>query len=87
MRSLHPKHPVISKHYWTPLNEAKNIVITRGGQRIAAIIPAPASNGAALNNVITKWRDCEALDETFGESVETARAAATTEKDTDPWSG
>lgn len=78
-----------SRHFSALLDsveQGETVVVTRGGRRIAAITPAPAVNGAALNGVIAKWRGSEALDDVFSESVAGARAAASMEKDTDPWS-
>ena len=61
------------------------IVVTRGGRRVASIAPTPAATGAALNAVLTRWRGAAALDDDFAESIDTARAAASTEDDRDPW--
>ena len=61
------------------------IVVTRAGRRVASIAPAAAATGAALNAVLTRWRGAAALDDDFAESIETARAAASTENDYDPW--
>ena len=78
-----------SRNFSALLDSVENgetVMVTRGGRRIAAITPAPAVNGGALNNVIAKWRSSEALDELFSESVAAARVAAATDKDVDPWS-
>ena len=61
------------------------IVVTRAGPRVASIAPTPAATGAALNAVLTRWRGAVALDDDFAESIDTARAAASTEDDRDPW--
>ena len=61
------------------------IVVTRAGRRIASIAPTPAATGAALNAVLTRWHGAAALDDDFAESIDTARAAASTEDDRDPW--
>ena len=61
------------------------IVVTRAGRRVAAIAPTRAATGAALNAVLTRWRGAAALDHDFVESIDTARAAASTEDDRDPW--
>ena len=61
------------------------IVVTRGGRRVASIAPTPAATGAALNAVLTRWRGAAAFDDDFAESIDTARAAASTEDDRDPW--
>ena len=61
------------------------IVVTRAGRRVASIAPTPAATGAALNAVLTRWRGAAALDDDFAESIDAARAAASTEDDRDPW--
>ena len=61
------------------------IVVTRAGRRVASIAPTPAATGAALNAVLTRWRGGAAFDDDFAESIDTARAAASTEDDRDPW--
>ena len=61
------------------------IVVTRAGRRVASIAPTPAATGAALNAVLTRWRGAAALDDDFAESIDTARAAASTADDRDPW--
>ena len=67
------------------VERGETIVVTRGGRRVASIAPTPAATGAALNAVVTRWRGAAALDDDFAESIDTARAAASTEDDRDPW--
>ena len=67
------------------VERGETVMVTRGGRRIAAITPAPAANGVALNNVIAKWSGSEALDDAFSESLAGAQTAVSTEKDADPW--
>lgn len=67
------------------VEHGETIVVTRAGRRIASITAAPASNGAALNEVITRWRNTDALDEAFEERVAEARNSASAEQDSDPW--
>ena len=67
------------------VERGETIVVTRAGRRVASIAPAPAATGAALNAVLTRWRGAAALDDDFAESIDTARAAASTEDDRDPW--
>lgn len=69
------------------VEHGETIVVTRAGRRIASIAPAPAATGAALNAVLTRWRDSAVLDDRFAESIVTARAAALSGEDIDPWSG
>ena len=64
------------------VERGETIVVTRAGRRVASIAPAPAATGAA---VLTRWRGAAALDDDFAESISTARAAASTEDDRDPW--
>jgi prevent-host-death family protein len=66
------------------VERGETVVVTRAGRRVASIAPAPAATGAALNAVLTRWRGAAALDD-FAESIGTARAAASTEDDRDPW--
>lgn len=61
------------------------IVITRGGRRVAAIIPAPQANGAALRAVLERWHAHPALDESFAAHVASAREAASPDMDSDAW--
>ena len=69
------------------VEHGETIVITRAGRRIAAITPAAAANGSALNAVIKQWRGSGALDESFSENIAAALAAASSESDRDAWSG
>ncbi|MGA2929327.1 MAG: type II toxin-antitoxin system prevent-host-death family antitoxin, partial [Solirubrobacteraceae bacterium] len=39
----------------------ETIVVTRSGQRVALITPAPRTNGGALRNVLNRWHDADAL--------------------------
>lgn len=63
----------------------ETIVVTRGGHRVALIAPAPRGNGRALLELAAQWQGNPAFDETFEANVEAARAAASTEADSDPW--
>jgi hypothetical protein len=38
-----------------------------------------------LNAVLGRWRGADALDDAFAESIDTARAAASVDDDSDPW--
>jgi len=69
------------------VEQGETIVVTRAGRRIASIAPAPAATGVALNAVVTRWRGSAALDKDFAESIDTARAAASSRNDSDPWTG
>ena len=77
-----------SRNFSAVLDSVENgetIVVTRAGRRIASIAPASDATGAALNAVLTRWRGAAALDDDFAESIKTARAAASSEDDSDPW--
>lgn len=64
--------------------DGETYVITRGGRRVAMIVPAPRANGRAVSEVLGRWRDRLVVDEDFGGRVEVA-GAVTTERDGDPW--
>lgn len=63
----------------------ETIVVTRAGRRIAAITPAPRTNGAGLREVLRRWQGNPALDDTLAARVVAARESASAELDTDPW--
>jgi antitoxin (DNA-binding transcriptional repressor) of toxin-antitoxin stability system len=67
------------------VERGETILVTRAGRRVASIAPTPLATGAALNAVLRRWRGAAALDDDFAESIDTARAAASTEDDRDPW--
>jgi prevent-host-death family protein len=62
----------------------ETVVITRGGQRVAMIVPAPRANGRAVAEVLARWRGRLHADEDFAANVAEA-GAAPTEWDSDPW--
>lgn len=79
-----------SRNFSAVLDDAERgetIVVTRSGRRVAMIIPAPRANGKALREVIGRWRGNVAFDETFADSVASARDAASADLDADPWRG
>ncbi len=59
-------------------------VITRAGRRVALIVPAPRANGAAVTDVLDRWRDRLGVDDAFAAVVASAGDASTT-LDGDPW--
>lgn len=67
------------------VEHGETIVVTRGGRRIASIAPAPAATGGALNAVLDRWRGSAAFDDEFADAIAAARAAASIEHDSDPW--
>lgn len=62
----------------------ETVVITRGGHRVAMIVPAPRANGRAVAEVLARWRGRLRADEEFAANVAEA-GAAPTESDSDPW--
>ena len=58
------------------VDRGETVVVTRAGRRIATIAPAASSTGAALNEVIDKWRTSEALGEAFDDQMAAVRAVA-----------
>lgn len=61
----------------------ETIVITRGGRRLAAIVPAPIVNGADLANAFNAWKEQHPGDDpTFEDDVRGARDLLTED---DPW--
>lgn len=79
-----------SRNFSAVLDSAEHgetIVVTRAGQRVALIAPAPRANGAALREVFHRWRGNPALDDAFTAQVAAAREAVSVELDTDPWRG
>jgi prevent-host-death family protein len=65
--------------------KGETIVVTRSGRRVALIAPAPRANGAALADVLERWRGHPALDDAFATQVGAARSGASAELDADPW--
>jgi antitoxin (DNA-binding transcriptional repressor) of toxin-antitoxin stability system len=59
----------------------ETIIMTRGGRRIAVLSPAPASNGAALLELVREWGTVD--DPTFEDDLAAIRAAVTVGED--PW--
>lgn len=62
----------------------ETIVVTRGGRRVALIVPAPRANGQAVSEVLARWRGRLGVDDTFAARVATA-GDATVDLDRDPW--
>ena len=78
------------RHFSALLDEAERgetILVTRSGQRVALIGPAPRANGAALRAVFDRWRGNAAVDVAFAANVSAARSAASADLDIDPWRG
>jgi prevent-host-death family protein len=65
----------------------ETIVVTRSGQRVALITPAPRTNGGALRDILNRWQNADALDEQFAAQIASAREASSGELDADAWRG
>jgi antitoxin (DNA-binding transcriptional repressor) of toxin-antitoxin stability system len=62
----------------------ETVVITRGGRRIAMLVPAPRANGRAVTEVLARWRGRLGADDEFAAHV-AAAGEAPAELDGDPW--
>lgn len=79
-----------SRNFSAVLNSVEGgetVVVVRSGRRVASIAPAPAATGAALNEVLARWRGTDAVDDTFSGYIDAARAAAEVDQDIDSWNG
>jgi prevent-host-death family protein len=77
----------VARRFSAVLDSAENgeaVMITRGGRRVAMLVPAPRANGAALLDVFRRWDDRVAVDDTFEADVKAAREQPA-EPDADPW--
>lgn len=77
-----------SRNFSAVLDSAEHgetIVVTRGGKRVALIVPAPRANGASLREVFRRWQGNGAFDDTFTAHVAAAREAVSAELDANPW--
>lgn len=68
------------------VERGESIVVTRGGERLATIAPAPRANGAAINEIIRKHAVplAEGEADPMLEVLEELRAL-TADVDGDPW--
>lgn len=64
--------------------DGETFVITRGGRRVALIVPAPRANGGAVADVVGRWQDRLGVDDSFAAAV-AAAGDATADLDADPW--
>jgi prevent-host-death family protein len=77
----------VARSFSSVLDGAENgetIVITRGGRRVAVLVPAPRANGHAVAAVLQRWSGRLGVDDAFEAAVERA-GSATVELDEDPW--
>lgn len=61
----------------------ETIAVTRSGDRVALIVPAPRANAAALDEVFRRWGGAEVVDDEFVENVRSAREFVGVDRD--PW--
>ncbi|OLT21777.1 prevent-host-death family protein [Pseudonocardia sp. CNS-139] len=66
--------------------DGESFVITRGGKRIAMIVPAPRANGDAVADVLRRWQGRLAVDDDFAAAVHAA-GDTPVDRDSDPWHG
>ena len=77
----------VARRFSAVLDSAENgeaVVITRGGRRVAMLVPAPRANGAALLDVFRRWDARLEAPEAFEADVASAGELAP-ELDGDPW--
>ena len=64
--------------------DGETYVITRGGRRVAMIVPAPRANGGAVADLFRRWEATTDLPDEFADAV-AAAADIPAELDSDPW--
>jgi prevent-host-death family protein len=77
----------VARRFSAVLDSAENgeaVIITRGGRRVAMLVPAPRANGAALLEVFRRWDAQLAVPDTFEADVAAARELPA-DLDADPW--
>jgi prevent-host-death family protein len=77
-----------ARNFSAVLDAAENgdsVVVVRGGQRVAMIVPVPRANAGSLRAVFDKWRGDPACDDRFVGQVAAGRDAVSAELDSDPW--
>ncbi|MPZ64085.1 MAG: type II toxin-antitoxin system prevent-host-death family antitoxin [Pseudonocardiaceae bacterium] len=67
--------------------QGETILVTRGGEPVATIAPAPRANGAALLDLFARYAATGVDDEAFAETVAKVRDVARADLDSDPWHG
>jgi prevent-host-death family protein len=82
----------VARNFSAVLDSVQNgetIVITRGGERLATLVPAPRANGGALAEILRGWRDNPALDDALAANIAEAHREmnAAEELDRDQWPG
>lgn len=79
-----------SRNFSAMLDSAEHgetILVTRGGEPVATIAPAPRANGAALLELFARYAATPVDDDAFAETVARVRDAARADLDSDPWRG
>jgi prevent-host-death family protein len=64
--------------------DGETFVITRGGRRVAMIVPAPRANGRAVAELLGRWRGRLGIDDDFAAAV-AAAGDVPPDLDRDPW--
>jgi prevent-host-death family protein len=69
------------------VKDGESVVITRGGEQIATLVPTPRANGAALAEVLRKWQGYPSLDDEWAARMHSVRKMMNEwgELDRDPW--
>lgn len=69
------------------VKSGESVVITRGGEQIATLVPTPRANGAALAEALRAWHSNPALDDAWAARVRDARDEINQSSalDSDPW--
>lgn len=66
--------------------QGETVVITRGGRRVAMVVPAPRANGGHVAAVLARWQGRLGVDDEFAANV-AAAGVAPLDADIDPWRG
>jgi prevent-host-death family protein len=77
-----------SRNFSAVLDEAERgetIVVSRDGEHVAVIAPAPRANGAAVREVLQRFAVDDPADNDFAAAVASAREFARADLDSDPW--
>jgi prevent-host-death family protein len=70
------------------VKDGESVVITRGGEQIATLVPTPRANGAALAEALRKWGADAALDDEWAAHMYDTVAwlrSIPADLDRDPW--
>lgn len=67
------------------IENGETILVTRAGRRVAAMAPAPAETGTALNEVLDRWAGTNLFDDAFLDRLDDTLTAADPDMDAAPW--